>query len=387
MVVIAIFIGVYIALFITVPFIILFHELGHAFAHLILTKPDKVDVFIGSYGETEKALNFRVLKFNFYIKYNFPIIKLVGLCRSYKVERDYKKYLIVLFAGPVFTVIAAIIIGLISFNTGVHGSIKLFSAALIFFSIISLVSNLQSRTFKTKQGEFDTDGKQIRFIFKLKNFYPDYLDAKWLIAEQKYTNALEKLEEIVKMVPDEYKVLILLTHSLLETKQYDKAEIYLSVIKENLEITPMYLLLKGYLKSKTNKSTEAVILYRSVLKYDINNVVALNNLSYELIEQGEYEEAEQLLKKGIKINPNMENLTGSMGYLKILEGDKEAGKELINKCLEMNDKNAYAYKALGVYFLRSDNKELARENFNRAKEFESDIDLSPYWDELNIEIA
>ncbi|MEO6851843.1 MAG: hypothetical protein ABI203_05065, partial [Mucilaginibacter sp.] len=62
---IGIIVALYIAIYITNPFIIVFHELGHAFAYLALTRQDKIDIFIGSYGDKKTKLNFKIGKFQF----------------------------------------------------------------------------------------------------------------------------------------------------------------------------------------------------------------------------------------------------------------------------------------------------------------------------------
>src|ERR1700761_6011993 len=124
MALLVIYIGLYVAFLITNPFITLFHELGHAFAYLVLTKPDNINIYIGSYGQREKALQLKLGKFTFYIKYSFPLIKSGGKCSSSKVERNYINYLIILFAGPISTVIVAILIGYLFLNFNAHGFVK-----------------------------------------------------------------------------------------------------------------------------------------------------------------------------------------------------------------------------------------------------------------------
>ena len=51
-----------IALYVTAPLITTFHELGHALAHLLLVKTDRIDVFIGSHGdESNKIQDWQVI--------------------------------------------------------------------------------------------------------------------------------------------------------------------------------------------------------------------------------------------------------------------------------------------------------------------------------------
>jgi len=59
---------IYAAVFISSPLIAVFHELGHALAYLVLTKPRKIDIYIGSYGSRKNVLRFNAGKLRFYVK-------------------------------------------------------------------------------------------------------------------------------------------------------------------------------------------------------------------------------------------------------------------------------------------------------------------------------
>lgn len=387
MALLVIYIGLYIAFLITSPFITLFHELGHGVAYLVLTKPDNINIYIGSYGKSKKAFQLKMGRFTFHIKYSFPLVKSGGKCSSSKVERNYINYLIILFAGPLSTVIIAVLIGFLFVNSNAHGLIKLFGLALILFSVIGLFTNLKPRTIKTANGNFDNDGKQIIFVWKLKSRFSDYIDSVKLVNEKEYVAAINKLKDVLQATPGENKILILLVSALLETGSYDEADFFLLELEKKVETEPTVVLLRGCLQSFTNKSDEAILSYRKVLAYDYKSIVALNNLGYQLTEKGNYDEAEKLLQEAINLMPDWDHVYGSMGYLKILQGETETGKEFIDKCLELNSENAYAYKALGVYYLRMNDAEHASFNFRRSIELDKRIDLGKYAGELKLSIT
>src|SRR5258708_4440771 len=103
----AVIIVIYLALFISSPLIAILHELGHAFAYLVFTKPDKIDIYIGTYQLPKNAIQFKAGKLNFYIKRSFPFVKGIGLCRSYKAEKNYLYDIFILLAGSFFTLFTA----------------------------------------------------------------------------------------------------------------------------------------------------------------------------------------------------------------------------------------------------------------------------------------
>ncbi len=111
-------------------------QLGHAFAYLILTKPDKIDIYIGSYTLEKNAIQFKTGKVHFYIKRSFPFVKAIGLCKSYKAESNYLKYVVILLAGSFFTFLAGGVFALIAFNT--HANLLLQIACYIFLGLSAL---------------------------------------------------------------------------------------------------------------------------------------------------------------------------------------------------------------------------------------------------------
>jgi hypothetical protein len=100
---------IFLSIFVSGVLIAVLHETGHALAYLILTRPSKIDLYIGSHGEAGKYFKLKVGKLNYLFKK--PLIKIngKGLCVSSKPEKSYRRRIIILLAGVVFTLIVAII--------------------------------------------------------------------------------------------------------------------------------------------------------------------------------------------------------------------------------------------------------------------------------------
>src|SRR6185437_5517730 len=151
------------------------------------TKPDKIDIYIGSYVLEKNPIHFSAGKLDFYIKRSFPFVKGIGLCKSYKPEVNYLNYIIILLAGPVFTFLTASIFGIIAFNIDGHLLIKISCYIFLGFSILSLITNLIPREIdKTYGVNLDNDGKQILFATNIKNVRPDYVEALQFLENEDY---------------------------------------------------------------------------------------------------------------------------------------------------------------------------------------------------------
>jgi hypothetical protein len=372
---------IYAALFITSPVITIFHELGHAIAYLVLTKPDKIDVFIGSYGNTNTKFNFKVGKLHFYIKQSFPFT-MGGLCRSHKEENNYLNKIIILLAGPFFSFIVACLIGIIIFNTDIHGAVKLFCFALIICSFISLFSNLKPKIIK--RGTLENDGKQLQFTWKIRNVFSEYVSANRALLKCEYDVANEAFSKLIVEFPNEVNFLRPFILSLLHVKNFDEARKHLLILEENNDLITIDYLNWGYLQSILEEHDLAIVNYRKALNIEEENLYGLNNLGYELILKGENREARELLEKAIKIDPLFAHSYNNLGYLMITLGDLNNGKQNIEKSLELEPNNAYAFKHLGIYYLKLLDKRNAVANFEKALELDSSIKIEQFVKETEL---
>ena len=377
---------VYLTLFVSSPLIAILHELGHAFAYLILTKPDNIDIYIGTYSQPKNGIHFKTGKINFYIKRSFPFVKGIGLCKSSKPETDYLNYIIILLAGTVFTLFAAALLSIIAFNANAHLLVQISCYIFLGLSVLSLINNLVPRNVDMFYNKIslNSDGKQLAFVMKLKTALPDYIEAREHYYKNEFEQAKIKLKEVLVITPSQEDILRLLVATTIALKQYKEAANYAALLEENGEQTIDDLLNKGYLQSVNHQHHEAILTYQKALKKDRNNLIALSNIGYELIEEGAHEVALRALEKAIKLDPKFYLPYSNLGYSKILQNELDAGKVLIDKSLELNDANADAYKALGIYHLKLKDINQAQTNFNKAAELDKDIDLSTYTAEIKL---
>ncbi|HVW16077.1 MAG TPA: tetratricopeptide repeat protein [Mucilaginibacter sp.] len=374
-----VFVVVYCSIYLTSPIIIFFHELGHAIAYLILTKQNQIDVFIGSYGDKETKLKFRIGNLFFYIKYGFPLVKYRGQCQADTFVTNYFKEIAILLAGSFLSLLIAGILCLFAFEFEMHGAIKLYVFALIVWSSASLIINLFPLTFR---GGRDSDGRQIFFATRIKKFYNEYATACNAQLNGDYAAATVNLQHLTAVYPKEEKILRQLITALLLLKNFEEAKNYYAQLKMRFELNANDYINFGYLNYRAAEKNLAIDSYKKGLELDPNNLVGLNNLAYQYTLSGEYEQAYELLNKAIEIDPGYSFSYNNLGYLKILAGHSEEGKSLIEKSIEMHSNNSYAYMHLGVYYLKIYDKKQAQANFQKALELDDKVVLENYMQEL-----
>jgi hypothetical protein len=94
----------------------------------------------------------------------------------------------------------------------------------IIFSIAGLFTNLTPRTIKIAgRDDLENDGKQLRFVFRLKRLRRDYFQALEYIRENNIPEAIDKLTCILKACPREEKILRLLSNLFIVEKKHSEA--------------------------------------------------------------------------------------------------------------------------------------------------------------------
>lgn len=372
LILVIILLALYIAIYITAPLLTFFHELGHAVAFLILTNSNKIDLYIGSYGDNPSKLNFNLGRLYFHVNPALSI-KTEGMCSSEKMANNYSRAIIILLAGPLFAVILSCILGFFIFNGELHGAIKFYFFSLILCAIIRLGVDLVPRTMK--EHNLYNDGKLISFTYRIRHVFADYLLARQHLLKGDNDEGIIKLKALITIFPYEEILIRPLIVPLILTKQFDEARAQLLKLKSFTEFTIDDYTCMGYLQILSDQNREAEASFNCALKMNTNHPIALNNLGYVLVLLGNYEEAKRYLEKAIKLNPNLAEAYNNLGQLKLLSNLLEEGKTLVEKSISLNPENADTYKNLGIYYSKVNNIELARFNYDKALKLDNSIKI------------
>jgi len=374
---------IYAAVFISSPLIVILHELGHALAYLVFTKPANIDIYIGSYGNRKDAISCRIGKINFLIKKSFPFVKSIGCCVSGTSEENYIYYIIILLAGPFFTFFTAAIFGALVFYGNANLLVQIFCYIFLGFSTLSLIGNLVPREIPTTSGlNLQSDGKQILFSLKAKETLRPFVKARAYLINEEYDIAIAEFEDLPERIRQDEKVTRLVIKAALTAKNYVVAANYIKALENKGELSITDLFNKGCIASFTKDHDNAIILYQQVLKKNKYHLLALNNIAYELVEKQAYVVAQRALDKALKISPDFYHAINTMAYSKILQNEFDEAKKLIDKCIQLNPEQAETYKTLGIYYLKLVDVIKAAENFNKAVELDKNIDIEVYAEQL-----
>lgn len=352
----------------TIPFSVLFHEMGHALAALFTTK-QKVTVFLGSYGNIENGFRFSIGLLTFYFTYN-PFLWWRGLCKPASLRMSVNQRIIIIAGGPFASFLLTLSAGWLAITYFRDDIIGLFSVEVLAVTASYFFVNIvpSSRKYKLHNGvTFENDGKQIIRLLKQRKFPPNYIHALAHYNEKKFTEASALLDDIVMTQTYGHEVWSAMLSIHLSAKEYEKALLVHEFLKAYFTLNSNDYSDLGLLKARLGLQQESLIAMDKSLSLSPQNFYALNNKGLFLTEWGNYEEAIPYLDRAISINSKSAPIFTSRAQAKLKTGDIENGLADIYRSLEIDPNNANTYVLLGTYCLETGNKKEALENFIKAK--------------------
>ena len=183
--------------FITRPFIVLLHEMGHAVPALIMTS-QPVTVYIGSYGDPRRSKQFRLGRLTIWFK--ISLFWKTGLCVIPQQDMSRWQRALFVLGGPIASITIATIGCYFIFNYDLHGLLKAFFIAFTFFAAADLLLNLipNSTTIYLHNGKVAyNDGQALKMLWYYRKFSEEYEKAIIYFDNQQYQQAAILLERFI----------------------------------------------------------------------------------------------------------------------------------------------------------------------------------------------
>jgi Flp pilus assembly protein TadD len=153
--------------------------------------------------------------------------------------------------------------------------------------------------------------------------------------------------------------------------QFRKGELDSSVASLRLASTlapdrPDSLVLLASVAERAGKSDEARAMYRRALQMDPQNVIAMNNLAYNLAEnRGNLDEALQLAMRATQLSRNPE-FVDTMGWVYLRKNMPANAVQIFRGIVEKYPENAGFRIHLGMALLARGDRNAAKEQFTTA---------------------
>jgi len=201
-----------------------------------------------------------------------------------------------------------------------------------------------------------------------------YLDAALAeLNNQNPLGAIKILEPVDEEFNNEFSIQYLLGSSYQQLKEYDKATI---VLRQSLKIYPESRGARHTLaiaSDALNYWNESDSLYEGLIATDDNDVQALNNYSYSLVERNIHlNKALAMATKAIELEPKNAAYLDTIGWIYYKMNNIEKALSFIRRSVELENDNAVVLEHLGDVLIANNQIEDAIIYYLKALDIDKD---------------
>lgn len=191
-------------------------------------------------------------------------------------------------------------------------------------------------------------------------------EAQRAIERQDWGEAEKLLKQAVKVDPQSQEAWQLLVTVLLSQNRWDEAKNLAAGIQDKKLKAEVLLVLADIAYMQRNWE-EAEEIYKQVIELDPNNATALNNYGYMLAELGKnLDEAEAMIRKALKIRPKEPAFWDSLGWVYFQRGKYEEALKWVEKAVKAQPNDAELRYHLGMIFWKLGEREKALRELREA---------------------
>ncbi len=360
-------------LFISRPFVTLFHELGHAIPLLFITK-ENVTIHIGSYGEAKNSLKLKLGKLEINFKYN--LFKYHGgLCTTKHTDFTKTQTILYIACGPFASLIVALFSCFMAYTFDLPDFLSILFFVFLLYSFFDLIINIiPSKTpIRLDNGTFTfNDGEMIARCLKSNRYSEKYANAINYYNEKKYNDSLKLFNELLNDGFIDDMILRLKISCHLQLKEYEVALKTLETLKFKFTFNSDDYSNFAFIQSQFNNHLLALESYDKSLEINPKNLYSLNNKGYTLNVLERFEEAVIYFDKAIEENPKMAYAFNNRGLSKIKLGQIEEGLSDLNYSHDLDPENSYYYRNIGIYHQDRGELQLALDFYHKSKSLDSE---------------
>ena len=359
-------------------FTVLFHELGHAIPAMLFSR-EKVTIYLGSYGDLGKSWHLSLhRKLTIYFKINLLKWR-GGMVVPGSDKLSVTQNLIISLAGPLFSLVIAIVgLGVI-FSFDLNGFLKLLFIIFSFSALFDLrnIYPIEDPLLLSDGTYTYNDGYQIRQMLTFKKDNKILVSAYEGYNKGQYAEAIELFNALNPSFINNDIFNIVLTAYCYDKNYAGGKEFYQKIMTlPNMQSPDSNSYANiGVIESYLGNNELAMEFYNKSLELNSENILSLSNrgYTYNLFEQ--YNEAIIDFDKAIENDPGFAYTWTNRGYSKIKLNLLDEGLMDINKSMALDDSNAYAYRNLGLYYLEKNDYAESLKNLQKALDIDPDTHM------------
>lgn len=143
--------------------------------------------------------------------------------------------------------------------------------------------------------------------------------------------------------------------------------------------SPVVNFLKGYRAEIRGKYDEALDLYRAALRLDPGSVQLRAEIALLFIKKGDVAEAEKILTEALSIRENDRDVMVLLASIYGARGEFEKAKAIYEKCLAANGEDTEAYLYLGSLYMSEKKYDEAIQTYEKIIGYDEDNIMALYY--------
>jgi len=342
------------------------HEMGHAIPALLFSK-EKVDLYVGSYGEADKSGGISIGRLTLHLKFN-PFLFNMGMV-SHGEIKDTWKHILVVLGGPFCSILLILPLFYLAMTHQLNEFLIIALGILSISSFIDLAVNLFPSSWKTSNSQLLSDGMILQILLTRVFSSKEVQRMDILYQEERYEELIQEANELLEEKPNE------LIHRMLidaYEKTHDQHELLIAYDEftkyHKLDYSDYFRLGKIYM-SLSNED-EAIRYFNICYELNFNDGELLEYIGEIRLHDGDYKTALQRLTGAIEFendSPRVRCLRGQC-YTKLKMYERAIGD--FQKAINGNPEDAESFYNLGVLYERTGHYEASLLALSKALELE-----------------
>ncbi|MEL7220467.1 MAG: tetratricopeptide repeat protein [Bacteroidota bacterium] len=351
-------------------FTTLFHELGHAFPALWFTK-ETVEVFVGSYGDLNRSLQFHIGRLKLALRWN-PFDWKLGVCR-HKSSVFFWQELLIILGGP----LASTAIATLGLWACLHYQldqswlvlIALFAGSALIDLVVNLTPSKQVINMYDG-GVAYSDGTQLLNLLQEWRMPTAYFTARSAFANAQYEDSLTTTETLISDGNHHPLLYQLAIQSLEKLKRFDEVIGAHEHYQRHHPLSPKDYVTIANAYRKLNNFNEALRYYDFYLYDNYTDAATLYKRAEVYVELARFEKALDDLNRAIFLQKDSAQMYAlrSLCHLKTNNLASAWGDILQAETLDNQQRLAEIPYYKGLYFEKENRPEEALTAYRLAKE-------------------
>ena len=251
---------------------------------------------------------------------------------------------------------------------------------LIWLDLLNLFNSYNFYEISEKILDYFSQETKEDITFKIQ-------EGKILLFRKEYDKVIELTNSIIEKNPFSYEPYLLQGHALYYEKKYKESEkAYIKAIRfkpqeKQFDLELMVKLGKIYIENQ--QWYESKVVYKQILRNNIEHSFAWLYLGFSLTKLGEYEEAEKALRQANLLDVENPLIWAYLTIFNLSTNRKYQALECLNELNKVNFNNINLLNEIAEMFLKIEEYEVAANIYKKIYSFRK-IDSDPYIKIANI---